>query len=367
VAEGEKAMKRRGFLAAGMTGAVAAGFSGCAGVAVKQELAPHAFDRTAQKPSGTMPTGEIGKTGIKVSRFGFGSHIRQDIVPFTSERERMVRDAHELGITLFDVYDKEGDSFQYAPMGKYLKPVINDVAFSITLTPWDGRSFEEQLAYDLKQFGREYLDMVRIHSWKSADADWKQWDSLFKWKEQGKIRAVGIPIHNLDDIREPLEKKLPLDYVIFPFNFYHNWTWLANEQKVGRHDTFGSLVAELRKRNIGVVSMKPFAGDYLVTPFGEIAREYDPEVNLAQACLKYVINSGLNVDTTLGGMYYPYQVRENVEAYYNPMMTGAERAVLKKLRKRAKVVADRHLPPHYRFLSQWAPDNHDDADLERMG
>lgn len=196
-------MRRRDFLAAGMTGAVAAGMGGCAGVAVKQELAPHAFDRTSRKPAGTMPTGMLGKTGVRVSKFGFGSHMRRDIVPFTKEREWMIREAHELGITLFDVYDKEQECFQYEPMGKYLKPVIN-------------------------------------------------------------------------------------------------------------------------------------------------------------------INSGLNVDATIGGMYYPYHVYENVEAYCNPAMNDAERSVLAKIRRQAKVVAEFHLPPHYRFLNQWAPDQPDDPDLARV-
>ncbi len=357
-------MKRRGFLATG-AGVVAAGLGGCGSVAVKQELAPHAFDREGVRPNGAMPTGEIGKTGIKVSKFGFGSHMRKDIVPFSKERERMVRDAHELGVTLFDVYDKEQECFQYEPMGRFLKPVINDVAISIAIQPYDGRTLEQELERDLRAFGRDYLDMVRIHSYKTTDENWGQWDQLFKWREQGKIRAVGIPVHNLDDIRQPLEK-LPLDYVIFPFNFYHNWTWLNNELTVGRHDKFDGMVAELRKRGIGVVTMKPFAGDYLITPFGALSRKYDPEVNLAQASLRYVINSGLNPDATLGGMYYPYHVTENVAAYLNPKMNDAERAVLSKIRKKAKIVAERHLPPHYRFLQAWAPESHDDADLERM-
>ncbi len=347
-----------------MTGAVAAGL-GCGSVTVKQELAPHAFDQKGKKPVGTMPAGEIGKTGIKVSKFGFGSHMRKDIVPFSREREWMIREAHELGVTLFDVYDKEQECFQYEPMGKYLKPVINEVAISITILPYDGRNLEQQFERDLRAFGRDYLDMVRIHSYRSAESSWAQWDRLFKWRDEGKIRAVGIPVHNLDDIKEPLEK-LPLDYVIFPFNFYHNWTWLANELKVGRHDSFDGLVAELRKRGIGVINMKPFAGDYLITPFTRLAADYDPEVNLAKACLKYIINSGLNVDSTIGGMYYPFHVYENVDAYYNPKMTDAERNTLAKIRKRAKTIVDRHLPPHYRFLNAWAANVGDDADLKRM-
>jgi predicted aldo/keto reductase-like oxidoreductase len=357
-------MKRRNFLAAGVTGGVAAGM-GCGSIAVKQELAPHAFDRKGKKPVGTMPTGEIGKTGIKVSRFGFGSHMRKDIVPFAKEREWMIREANDLGVTLFDVYDKEQECFQYEPMGKYLKPVINQVAISIAIQPYDGRNLEQELERDLRAFGRDYLDMVRIHSYRSTDSTWAQWDQLFKWRDQGKIRAVGIPVHNLDDIREPLEK-LPLDYVIFPFNFYHNWTWLANELKVGRHDSFDGLIAELRKRNIGVVTMKPFAGDYLITPFTRLAAEYDPEVNMAKACLKYIINSGLNIDATVGGMYYPYHVSENVDAYYHPTMTDAERKALANIRKKAKKVVEHYLPPHYRFLNAWATDIPDDTDLKRM-
>jgi hypothetical protein len=89
-------------------------------------------------------------------------------------------------------------------------------------------------------------------------------------------------------------------------------------------------------------------------------------VNLAQACLRYIINSGLKPDATLGGMYYPYQVAENVAAYYNPKMNDAERAVLSKIRKKAKIVAERSLPPHYRFLQAWAPESHDDEDLKKL-
>ncbi len=355
-------MKRRKFLASGLTVAASAG---CGGVAVKQELAPYAFDRKGKKPIGAMPSGEIGKTGIKVSKFGFGSHIRKDIVPFSKEREWMIREAHELGITFFDVYDKEQECYQYEPMGRYLKPVINDVVISISILPWDGRTLEQEFERDLRLFGREYLDMVRIHSYKSTSSNWNQWDLLFKWRDKGKIRAVGIPIHNLDNIKEPLES-LPLDYVIFPFNFYHNWTWLANERKVGRHDSYDNLLPELRRRGIGVISMKPFAGDYLITPFGKLAAEYDPEVNLAKASLKYVINSGLNVDSTLGGMYYPFHVYENVDAFLNPRMTDREIKTLSRIRKKAKIVAERRLPAHYRFLNAWAPDTHDDRDLDRM-
>ena len=87
------------------------------------------------------------------------------------------------------------------------------------------------------------------------------------------------------------------------------------------------------------------------------------EISVAKASLRYVINSELNVDSTLGGMYNPYHVYENVDAYFHPEMSGEERRLLKKIRKTAKIVAKNLLPAHYRFLEKWVPDSWDDSDL----
>jgi len=354
-------MKRRDFIAKSAAGTVGAGLFACSSVTVKRELSPHAFDKQVPKPVGSMPYGEIGSTGIQVSKFGFGSHMRKDIIPFEKERERMVREAFDFGVTLFDVYDKEQECYQYEPMGRFLAPIINDVVISISILPYEGRTLEQELERDLRLFGRDCIDMVRIHSYSSKSSNWYQWEKLFKFKEQGKIRAVGIPCHKLVDLEEPLAQ-LPIDYVIFPYNFYHNWTWLHKGMVL---DEFDSLVPKLRRRGIGVITMKPFAGDYLATPFRRLAAEYDStgEVNLAKASLRYVINSGLDADTTLGGMYYPYHVYENVDAYYHPAMSDEERKVLSTLRRRVRSVTKSLLPPRYRFLEDWAPDSWDDSDL----
>jgi len=359
-------MRRRDFIATGATGALGMGLTGCSAfrpkrVEIKQELSSYDFDKKVSKPQGTMPMSEIGTTGIKVSKFGFGSHMRRDIIKFEKEREWMVREAYDLGVNFFDVYDYEQRCFQYEPMGRYLAPMINDVVISISIAPWEGRSLEQELERDLRLFGRDYIDMVRIHSTSSESGNWHQWEKLFKFKEQGKIRAVGIPIHKQLDMKQPLEE-LPLDYVIFPFNFYHNWSWLHKNQVL---DTYDSIIPKLRKKGIGVISMKPFAGDYLITPFRKLGATYDAsgDVNVAKASLRYVINSDLNVDSVLGGMYYPYHVYENIEAFFNPKMTSEERKVLKKIRQTAKVVARSLLPKHYQFLEDWVPDSWDDSDL----
>ena len=368
-------MKRRDFIATGTTGALCAALSGCSVfggkkfVISKQEYTPIDLEKKVPQPIGTMPMGVLGKTGIKVSKFSFGSHMRKEFIELEKEREWMIREAHDLGVNLFDVYDIEHGVFQYEPMGRYFEPIRKDVVISITLQPYDGRNYIQEFERALKAFRTDYIDMVRIHAWKNVTDEaglryqaghrWEWWEQLFKWKEQGYIRAVGLPIHNHDDIKQPLAE-LPLDYVILPYNFYHNWYRMEP-------NNFNSLIEDLRGRGIGVITMKPRLGDRLATPFKRIAEQIDEtgEVNYAKATLRYIINAPIEVDSTLTGMNNPYHVYENIDAYFNPKMSEEEQKLLSKLRKVAKInnVTKNLLPEYYRFLEDWVPDSWDDSDL----
>lgn len=357
-------MKRRSFLAAGTSALVGAGAMGCSTIKVTQKHSEPAFDKVAPKPVGQMKYNELGKTGIKVPHFGFGSHVRSDLIPFEKERERMILEACDYGVNFFDVYDHEQKCYQYEPMGRYLKHVKNDVTISISILPWEGRTLEQEMERDLRLFNRDYIDMVRIHTYFKTDKNWGRWDQLFKWKEEGKIRAVGIPIHGVEELNEPLEN-YPIDYVIFPYNFYHNWAWLGYERRRQYSKDFDTLAASLKAKGIGTIGMKPFASEWLITTLMELGEKLDKtgEVNVATASLKYALTSDAALDTVIGGMYYPHHVRENIQATFNPKMTVAERDTLVEIRKRAKVVAQHHLPDHYKFLENWAPDVHDNSDL----
>ena len=352
-------MKRRQFIASSAAGIAS---TGCAGLGKRvevQKALPEFGDDylnvTQKKPrGGSMPYGEIANTGVKVSKFGFGSHYSDKLMPFTKEREKSIREAFDLGINLFDVYDKEGNTFQYEPMGKYLAPMINDAVISISILPYDGRDLDQELHRDLRVFGRDYIDMVRIHAYTPDDPGhgkyWPYWEQLFKYKEQGKIRAVGLPIHYVEQADMVLEN-FPLDFVIMPFNFYHNLLWTGKGSP-----GIGSFAKRLREKNVGVIAMKPFASDWFIAPFIDAARQFDAtgEISLPQAALRWIINSELNPDTTIAGMYKLDHVYEDVGAYYIPAMTDEERELIDKLTKYAKTVAHNVLPDHYRFLDNWA-------------
>jgi aryl-alcohol dehydrogenase-like predicted oxidoreductase len=342
-------MKRRSFIAQGAAGVAGMGLTGCSSVMNRKtklwkEIAPYTY-----RPAGTMPMGEIGNTGIKVSKFGFGSHIpyeRGDTWSYDKVREHMIHEAYDLGVRVFDVYDIEQEFQQYEPFGKQIAPFKNDVVISISFKNYDGRTPEQELQRDLKLFGRDYIDLARVQ----RPADDPIWEKLFRWKEKGYIRAVGAHMHNWQHF-ENVYDKLPVDYMLFPYNFYHNKVWLESPKM-----DFTNLQEMLREKGIGVLTMKAFAGDYLVKPLIDVSRtlNYEPEINFNRAALRYVINSEVKPDVTLTGMYNLYHVYENIGAYYEPAMSDEERNLLNDIKKSAHYIAGAHLPDHYKWMEDWA-------------
>lgn len=351
-------MKRRRFFAASMAAAI--GGTSCSMFKPKYKLEQKITDFnlvvTRKKPSGgSIRIGELGKTGIKVSKFTFGSHMSEPLLKHTAEREKIIREGYDLGITTFDIYEKRWEIYQYEPMGRYLKPIINNVVLSIFMDPFDGRTVEQEFNRAQRLLGRECIDMVRTFALTPEDEYWGHWEVLLRLKEKGYIRAVGMPLHVKDEIPKTLalHDTYPFDFVVFPYNFYHNVVW------DGRRGTdFDPMVAALRKKGVGITTMKPLGSDHLVAGFIGAAKKLDTtgEVSLAAAAHKYVINSGLNPDTVLNGMYTMDHLYENVAAYYNPSMTTGESRLLELVRERTTADARRRLPEHYAFLNTWAPE-----------
>ncbi len=276
--------------------------------------------------------------------------MTKELVTHEHEREIMIREAYQLGINFFDIYDNNWEVYQFEPMSRHMEPFIKEAVISIHLNPYEGRTAEREVERALRLFRRDNLDMVRVYAQTSKDAHWKHWEEAFRMKEKGMIRAVGMPIHYAKDI-ETVIRTFPLDFVILPYNFYHNLLYTG--KPAGDMHPLGKA---LRAKGIGIVTMKPFGTDWFVDPLISAAKELDPEISLPQAALRYIFNSPLQPDAILGGMYNLDHVYENIAACYSPRISTREEALLGKLRKVAKVHETAWLPDHYHFLARWAPE-----------
>ena len=349
-------MKRRQFLTNGALGAAGLGTAGCAGlrrgpiIIKRDKIEAVPLKITKPKPVGAMPTGKIGKTDVTVSKFGFGGHMSQELLSYTKEREYMIREAFDLGMTLFDVYEQNWKTMQFEPMGRYLEPIKHDVQISIVMLLYPEMTLVETFDEIRRRLRRDHVDLVRLHA-RTPDAPlFKHWDQLFKWRDEGKIRALGVAAHTPEDL-DWVVGNLPIDYVLIPYNFYHNILW------TGKTAGDMALVAEnLRSHDIGVVVMKPLGTDWFIRPLMKAARRLEggKDLSVPQAAFRWVINSGLNPDSTIAGMYSCDHVYENVAAYYRPDMSMEEGMLLERLRAHTKVKITAWLPDHYRFLDRWA-------------
>ena len=142
-----------------------------------------------------------------------------------------------------------------------------------------------------------------------------------------------------------------LDY----YDIYRFTGLYSQGNSAGDFDPFDK---KLREKGIGVVGMKPFGTDWYVTPLIEAAKQLDKtgEISLPQAMLRYVINSELNPDIILGGMFNLDHVYENIVAFYKPEMSDKEKKLLNKLREVTEIASADWLPDYHRFLDKWAPD-----------
>ncbi|MFC1651451.1 aldo/keto reductase [Candidatus Latescibacterota bacterium] len=356
-------MRRRDFIKNGAIGTAALSISGCSLVMPGKKImlerrfesSDYSFEVTKPRPKGgAIPVRELGKTGIKVSSFGYGAHMQEDLVPFVDERRRMIRESFDLGVNTFDIYDHWGVE-QFEPMGKHLAPMMNNVNLSLNLQLRDGRTAEQEFERALRLFKRGHIDLYRqnANAGNPANEAFKYWDLLFKYKEQGKIRAVGQSIHFPHEVEHVLSQ-YPLDYVIIPYNFYHNLLW---DGRTGGN--FDPLAKRLSDRGIAVVVMKPFATDWFVAPMIDASKQLDEtgELSLPQAMLRWVINSPVDPDLTIGGIFTMDHLYEDIPAYYSPSISAEERNLLKKLRRVARLKTAELLPERYQFLENWAVDS----------
>lgn len=243
----------------------------------------------------------LGKTGLKISRLGFGGIPIQRVDEI--QTRALILKAREAGINYIDTARAYTVSEEY--LGYALEGVRQDFILATKTYSRTKEAAAKDIETSLKNLRTDYIELYQIHNPSAAELEQVQQPdgalaALLEAKEQGKIGHIGITLHSV----ELFEKALELDWpetIMFPYNIV---------------ETQGEdLIEKCREKNIGFIAMKPLAGG---------------AIDDAALALGFIARND-NVTVVIPGMATLEEMEQNIEAVQNPVEVSFE--ALDKIRK----------------------------------
>ena len=247
----------------------------------------------------------LGKTGLRVSRMGFGGIPIQKVD--ASVTHALMERLAQRGVNYIDTARGYTVSEQF--LGEALEGGLRE---KFVIATKSMARTKEAMARDidisLKNLRTDYIDLYQIHNPSLAELEQVialggALEALMEAKAAGKIRHLGLTAH----MAAVFERALELDWVetvMFPYNIV---------------ETQGEeLMAKCREKNVGFICMKPMAGGALED---------------ARLALRF-IRQNENVSVVIPGMYDIREIDENLSAMEDiSALTSDELAKIETIRK----------------------------------
>jgi len=246
----------------------------------------------------------LGKTGLKVSRMGFGGLPIQR-TDAQACREILIRLA-DLGVNYIDT--ARGYTVSEEFIGKALAGIRDQFVIATKSMARDKEGMRMDIEISLRNLQTDYIDIYQIHNpgledFEKVIAPGGALEALLEAKAAGKIGHIGFTNHYAELIERVLQESW-VETVMFPYNIV---------------ETQGEKLIDLcREKNVGFIAMKPLAGG---------------AIDDARLALRY-ISACENVDVIIPGMDTPDQVQENYDAIADRApLSDAEQAKIVAIRK----------------------------------
>jgi len=204
----------------------------------------------------------FGRTGLKVSRTGFGCIPIQRIS--YEESTALLTTAYENGITLYDTANAYSTSEER--IGIALHKVRDKIVLCTKSNPMTPEKITANIDNSLKMLKTDYIDVFQVHNPPFVprhDGEDGIYNCLLKAKEQGKIRFIGITSHSKDRAKEAVLSGL-YDTLQYPFSY------LSSDEEI-------KLVELCKENNVGFLAMKGLCGGLITNAKAAFAflRQYD--------------------------------------------------------------------------------------------
>ena len=245
----------------------------------------------------------LGKTGLKISRMGFGGIPIQRI---DAEGAKVLM--HQLktaGVNFIDT------ARGYTVSEEYLGYALEGIRDSFVLATKSMSRTRDAMAADidisLKNLRTGYIDLYQIHNvtpeqLQQVVSPGGALEALLEAKAAGKIGHIGVTAHSRDTFRMVLDMDW-VETVMFPYN-------IVESQGT-------ELIHRCAEKNIGFICMKPLAGG---------------AIEDATLALRYVL-SNPDVTVVIPGMADPKELAQNIAAVSDTSpLSAQEQAKLQQIR-----------------------------------
>ena len=246
----------------------------------------------------------LGKSGLRISRLGFGGIPIQRI---DREGTRVLVDRLvEDGINFIDSargYTVSEEYLGYALEGRREKFVLATKSMARTK-----EAMEADIEKSLHNFRTDYIDLYQVHNpsmeqLEQVMAPGGALEALMEAKEAGKIGHIGLTAHAEAVFEKALE--LPwVETIMFPYNIVETQCT--------------HLIHACAEKNIGFIDMKPLAGG---------------AIEDADLAMRFVCTNP-DVTVVIPGMYNLDEITQNLQAVQRTeALTAEENQKIEAVRK----------------------------------
>ena len=226
----------------------------------------------------------LGKTGLKISRLGFGGIPIQRID--AAGTKPLMQSLKAAGVNFIDT--ARGYTVSECYLGEALEGIRQDFVLATKSMSRDYAGMKKDIATSLQNLRTDYIDLYQVHNPSMADfekviAPGGALEALLEAKEAGIIGHIGLTTHSLELFEKALECPW-VETLMFPYN-------IVESQGT-------KLMEKCTEKNIGFICMKPLAGG---------------AIEDATLALRYIAKNE-DVTVVIPGMAEEKEIAQNVAA-----------------------------------------------------
>ena len=245
----------------------------------------------------------LGKTGLKISRMGFGGIPIQKID--AEGTRKLMHQLKDAGINYIDTARGYTVSEEY--LGYALEGIREHFVIATKSMSRDKEGMARDIDISLKNLRTDYIDIYQVHNatpqqLEQVTAPGGALEALMEAKAAGKIGHIGLTAHSMETFKLALD----MDWVetfMFPYNIVE-----TQAEK---------LIHKCAEKNIGFVDMKPLAGGAIEN--GTLAMRF--------------ICANPDVTVVIPGMAEEKEIAENAAACSNTSpLTAEEKTAINEVR-----------------------------------